>query len=358
MPPQPPPSPPVYTLVANLTIGGLSAAMFNNATVKGAVQGALASALSLPVWAVTVTQVADASGAANSGATGRRLRVANSAVVLTVSFVLVGPSQNQAVASALGTPSTATTMLATINAALTSVGLPAASSVALPPAPSPPPPSPPPPPGYSYQPTPYSTDYPYRSPMPSGPKSNSGAVAVGVVVPVGVVTGFVVFILRFRAARRARAQQQRSAAIPPTMPTAPSSAVQMSPVVLQPVMQPVLPAGYSTTEQKQVPVVVGVPYIAVNNKSEGVATMSSTSLSGWLEANALPLSVMDALSKAGVATVDDLKYLGDDDIAALEFTVVVKNKLLQAMMRLKGGSGGKQEVRGELEEDSEGPAAV
>jgi len=194
--------------------------------------------------------------------------------------------------------------------------------------------------------------------MPSGPKSNSGAVAVGVVVPVGVVTGFVVFILRFRAARRARAQQQRSAAIPPTMPTAPSSAVQMSPVVLQPVMQPVLPAGYSTTEHKQVPVVVGVPYIAVNNKSEGVATMSSTSLSGWLEANALPLSVMDALSKAGVATVDDLKYLGDDDIAALEFTVVVKNKLLQAMMRLKGGSGGKQEVRGELEEDSEGPAAV
>ena len=403
MPPQPPPSPPVYTLSATLTVGGLNAAMFN-ATVTGAVQGALAAALALPAWAVTIASVADAPAA-----TGRRLQVATSAVVLAVNFVLVGPSQNQAFTAALSTASAANAMLAGINVALSAAGLPAASSLsaALPSQPSPPPPSTPAStPGY--QPAPITAGPAQDSPAPVSQKSNSGAIAAGIVVPITVISA-VVAITRRCCQNRAQAQQRNAVvARPPPLQSVPPRAVQMNPVVRQQslTMQPVQPGGYNAAPQpgyyatpqpqlapagtlrmpptqgyyptpppvapagtSRIPPTVfnepvqGVPapYAAARvavSKSTGADIAASSDLVAWLEENAVPLSAMHALSNAGVSTVDDLKYLDDGDIAALGLTVVVKKKLRAASQRLRRASSGIQDGGNDLVEDVQGPPAV
>ena len=186
MPPQPPPSPPVFTLTAAVTVVGLNAATFNNVTVTAAVQGALAAALALPAWAVKVAYVADAP-AANTNVAGRRLRVTNSAAVLTVNFVLVGPSQLQAATSALSSNLNST--LVKINAALSAAGLPAASSLAVA-LDAPPPPSVQPSGGYQYSTPPsywVASNAPGANPSLQTSSRSSGRLSGGAIA--GIVCG-------------------------------------------------------------------------------------------------------------------------------------------------------------------------
>jgi hypothetical protein len=189
-------------------------------------------------------------------------------------------------------------------------------------------------------------------------KSNAGSIVAGIIVPVVVIAIIIACIRRFRNGQAQRiviqqpipGTQMAAYGAPmgyvqqPMQPMAPG-AMQMNPMMVN---QAFVQAPYMPQQQQQpapIPVskatVQGVP-------AQGVASSKATSqLMDWLEANGIPLTVMHPLSSAGVASLDDLKYLTDKDIDAFGFSVVVRNKLRAGIQGLKS--------RGPPEE---GPASV
>jgi hypothetical protein len=121
--------------------------------------------------------------------------------------------------------------------------------------------------------------------------------------------------------------------------------MQMNPMMVN---QAFVQAPYMPQQQQQ-PAPIPVSQATVQGvPAQGVASSKATSqLMDWLEAHGIPLTVMHPLSSAGVASLDDLKYLTDNDIDAFGFSVVVRNKLRAGIQGLK--SPGPPE---------EGPASV
>ena len=123
--------------------------------------------------------------------------------------------------------------------------------------------------------------------------------------------------------------------VPQQMQMAPQRAVQMNPMMQMP-----MPMAQQTYKPAPMPAPVpvlqatvqGVPTQRLSSSSSGKAT---NQLMDWLMDNNLPLSVMHSLSAAGVASVDDLKYLTDEDIITLGLPVVLRNKLRTGTQRLK-----------------------
>jgi hypothetical protein len=117
---------------------------------------------------------------------------------------------------------------------------------------------------------------------------------------------------------------------PQLMQMAPQGGVQMSP------MQMPMPMVQQTYMPAPVPVlqatVQGVPVQEPSSSAPGKAT---NQLTDWLIENNLPISIMHSLSAAGVASVDDLKYLTDKDIETLGLPAVLRNKLRSGTQRLK-----------------------
>ena len=234
VPPQPPPAPMLTTLSINLTIGGVNAAMFNTAvnTCAGGtnctviLEGALAAALALPVWAVHIVSVA----AQNTTAMGRRLLAAGSLVLVWVDFVLLGPSQPAVVMSKL---SSSSAMLMGINAALNAFGIPVASSFSAA-IPSPPSlPSPPPDSTVPYYPShsPLQQSDSQQSDSPNTGRRTSLGLGLGIGIPVGLC------MLRLFASffgKEPTRQSDQITSSPHAAPATSNRAVQMNPLIRTP----------------------------------------------------------------------------------------------------------------------------
>ena len=184
----------------------------------------------------------------------------------------------------------------------------------------------------------------------SASKSNNASIVAGIIVPVVVLVIIGACVRRCRSGQAQRIVIMRQQPIPatqmaaygapmgymqqPMQPMAPG-AMQLNPMMVNQafVQAPYMPQQQQQQQPAPIPIsqatVQGVPV-------QGVASSKATSqLMDWLEQNRIPLTVMNPLSSAGVASLDDLKYLTDSDIEALGFSVVVRNKLLAGIQGLK-----------------------